>query len=133
MFGLKGRSVVIVMFILAFCLRAQDGSAQTDSSDSKKQKAEETAEASQGSEGAGTDEGSEMVLDEILIEALIEKPNVAIIPSRKLSTLEEIEFIDRSFEKELKAVPRGLFVVDRKAEQRKSIERLRAILKQHKK
>jgi len=133
MFGLKGRSVVIVMFILAFCLRAQVGSAQTDSSDSKKQKAEETAEALQRSEGAGTDEGSDMVLDEILIEALIEKPNVAILPSRKLGSLEGIEFINRSFEKELKAVPRGLFVVDRKAEQRKSIERLKAILKQQKK
>ena len=133
MFGLKGRSIVMVMFILAFCLSAQVGSAQTDSSDSKKQKAEETTEASQRSEEAGTDESSDMVLDEILIEALIEKPNVAILPSRELSTLEEIEFINRSFEKELKALPRGLFVVDRKAEQRKSIERLKAILKQQKK
>jgi len=121
------------MFILAFCLSAQVGSAQTDSSDSKEQKAEETTEASQRSEEAGTDESSDMVLDEILIEALIEKPNVAILPSRELSTLEEIEFINRSFEKELKALPRGLFVVDRKAEQRKSIERLKAILKQQKK
>ena len=55
MFGLKGRLVAIVIFILAFCLRAQDGSAQTESSNSRKQKGEETTEATQRSEGAGTD------------------------------------------------------------------------------
>ncbi len=47
----------------------------------------------------------EIELIEITIEAEIEKPRVSILPKRIEPELGEMEFIDRSFEKELKKGP----------------------------
>ena len=47
----------------------------------------------------------EIELTEITIEAEIEKPRVSILPKRIEPELGEMEFIDRSFEKELKKGP----------------------------
>ena len=47
----------------------------------------------------------EVVLDAITIEAEIEKPRVAILPKRIEPELGEMEFINRSFENELKQGP----------------------------
>lgn len=54
----------------------------------------------------------EMILKEIIIEAIIEKPNVAIIPRRPKPDFDEVEFIDRSFENELKKLPKDLLLFD---------------------
>lgn len=62
-------------------------------------------------------EVGEIELMEITIEAVIEKPRVSILPKRLDPQLGEMEFIDRSFEKELKKGPGEPFLV--KGEARK--------------
>lgn len=59
---------------------------------------------------------NEIELIEITIEAEIEKPRVAILPKRIEPELGEMEFIDRSFEKELKQGPRQPFLIEKKRE-----------------
>ena len=54
-------------------------------------------------------EVGEIELMEITIEAVIEKPRVAILPKRVEPELGEMEFIDRSFEEELK---KGLYEIE---------------------
>lgn len=49
---------------------------------------------------------SEIVLEEIKIEAVVETPSVALVPKRLTPDFGKMEFVDRSFEKELKAVPK---------------------------
>jgi hypothetical protein len=51
-------------------------------------------------------------LETITIEAVIEKPNVDIIPKRLEPELEEVEFVERSFDRELKEVPKDLLLLD---------------------
>lgn len=53
----------------------------------------------------------EIELMEITIEAVIEKPRVSILPKRMEPKLGEMEFIDRSFEKELKQGPEEPFFI----------------------
>ena len=57
---------------------------------------------------------NEVELIEITIEAEIEKPRVSILPKRIEPELGEMEFIDRSFEKELKQGPTKPFLKERK-------------------
>lgn len=47
----------------------------------------------------------EMVLDDILIEGKLDRPNVTILPTRERLDLPEVGFVERSFEKEMKALP----------------------------
>jgi len=47
----------------------------------------------------------EIILEEIKIEAVIETPSVAIVPKRVNPEFGKMEFLDRSFENELKAIP----------------------------
>ena len=54
----------------------------------------------------------EIELTEITIEAEIEKPRVSIMPKRMDPELGEMEFIDRSFENELKKGPETPFLID---------------------
>jgi hypothetical protein len=54
----------------------------------------------------------ETELEAIAIEAVIEKPNVDIIPKRIEPELEEVEFVERSFDRELKEVPKDLLLLD---------------------
>lgn len=54
----------------------------------------------------------EMELESISIEAIIEKPNVDIIPKRVEPELEEVEFVERSFDRELKEVPKDMLLED---------------------
>lgn len=69
--------------------------------------------------------GEEIELLEISIEAVIEKPRVAILPKRVEPALGEMEFVDRSFEKELKSVPDKPMVNDERLFTPKKIENLR--------
>jgi len=59
---------------------------------------------------------AEIELIEITIEAEIEKPRVAILPKRIEPELGEMEFIDRSFENELKQGPRQPFLIKKSRE-----------------
>ena len=76
----------------------------------------------------------EIELMEINIEAVIEKPRVAILPKRIEPQLGEVEFIDRSFEKELKTAPDKPMIMDNRLFVPKKIEDLKQkILKKKKK
>ncbi len=52
-----------------------------------------------------TDGAGEMTLNTIEIEAVIETPSVNIVPKRINPEMGKVEFVDRSFENELKAIP----------------------------
>ncbi len=52
-----------------------------------------------------TNRAGELILDEISIEAILEKPNVAIFSNRKRPLVGSSEFTDRSFLKELSELP----------------------------
>lgn len=87
-----------------------------------------------GSDTSRIEVTEEMVLDEIYIEAVIEKPNVAILPARVETDFGEVEFIDRSFIHELKKGPDRLLFFDIEFELVKKMAKLKEILKkEHKK
>lgn len=67
----------------------------------------------------------EIELMEINIEAVIEKPSVAIIPKRIEPELGEVEFINRSFENELKKAPDKPMIMDNRLFVPKKIEDLK--------
>lgn len=75
----------------------------------------------------------EMVLEEIYIEGVIEKPNVAILPTREKPDFEKVDFIDRSFELELKEGPEKIFLLDSDLDAVKKIEKIKKILAKEKK
>jgi hypothetical protein len=75
----------------------------------------------------------EMELEAIAIEAIIEKPNVNIIPRRLEPELEEVEFVERSFDRELKEVPRDLLLLDDDLDRVARLEGLKKLLEKKKK
>ncbi|MFQ5675194.1 MAG: hypothetical protein ACE5G1_04795 [bacterium] len=74
----------------------------------------------------------ELILEDILIEAVIEKPNVTILPTRKLKKLGEIDFINRSFAKELKAIPGKSFLFEENFGDINTVNHLKKFLKKQK-
>ena len=77
-------------------------------------------------------EEGEIELLEINIEAAIEKPRVVILPKRVEPQLGEMEFVDRTFEKELKKVPDNPMIMDNRLFLPKKIEDLKQKLVQKK-
>jgi hypothetical protein len=75
----------------------------------------------------------EMELEAIAIEAIIEKPNVDIIPKRVVPELEEVEFVERSFDRELKEVPKDLLLLDDDLDRVVRLEGLRKLVEKKKK
>ena len=86
-----------------------------------------------GSANSGKKTEAEIELTEITIEAVVEKPSVAILPKRIEPQFEEMEFIDRSFEKELKKVPDKPLIIDDRLAAPQKIENLKQMLIQKKK
>jgi hypothetical protein len=76
---------------------------------------------------------AEMELESISIEAIIEKPNVDIIPKRVEPELEEVEFVERSFDRELKEAPKDLLLLDDDLDRVARLEGLKKMLEQKKK
>ncbi len=76
--------------------------------------------------------GGELVLGEINIEAIIEKPNVDIIPSRVKPRVEDVAFIDRSFEHELKEIPKNFLLYDEALDSPKKLDQLFQLLRKKK-
>lgn len=68
---------------------------------------------------------AEIILGEILIEGVIEKPNVSILPTRMETDFERIEYINRGFAQELKALPPRSSLLPRDFANLKEIERAR--------
>ncbi len=54
----------------------------------------------------------EIVFDEIQIEGVIDKPNVSILPTRTKPEFDKLEFVGRSFDSEIKALPPHDFLFD---------------------
>ncbi|MBN1349673.1 hypothetical protein JXJ21_09705 [candidate division KSB1 bacterium] len=98
---------LIVLFALSVfidfhgnCVIAQDSSKAPI--DTLKAKAKKESVPRDMKETAGT----EISLDEIVIQAVVEKPRVSILPKRVEPDLSKAEFVDRSFENELKQIPK---------------------------
>ncbi|MCH8954756.1 hypothetical protein IIA28_05470 [candidate division KSB1 bacterium] len=117
--SLGTRKMGLAFLIICCCFFANAAFAQSDS-DKKKSK---TSKKKQ----------SELVFDDIVIEAIIEKPNIAILPTRRLKKLGEIDFINRSFAEELKAVPEKSFLFKGELEKPKKIDNIEKVLKKRKK
>ncbi len=123
----SGIKILILMVILV--LGSQQLSAQT-----KQQQADTVKRVTQADttrKSTGMDD--EIELMEINIEAVIEKPSVAILPKRIEPELGEAEFINRSFEKELKQAPDKLMIMDNRLFVPKKIEDLKEKLINRKK
>ena len=67
----------------------------------------------------------DIVLEEISIEAIIEKPRVSFLPKRIDPEFGELEFVDRSFERELKKIPNNLMISDKRLFQPNKIGNLK--------
>jgi len=76
---------------------------------------------------------AEMELESISIEAIIEKPNVDIIPKRVEPELEEVEFVERSFARELKEVPKDLLLLEDDLDRVAKLEGIKKMLEKKKK
>ena len=76
--------------------------------------------------------GEELELEEIAIQAVIEKPNVDIIPKRVKPTFEEMRFIDRSFSHELKQIPKDLLLLGDELDQPKKVDALKKVIEKTK-
>jgi len=91
-------------------LKRNVGSASRDAAEEPRTR-DRISNASQLADSTGKPD-EVLELDAIAIEAVIEKPNVDIIPRRIRPELDEMRFIERSFQKELKKVPQGLLLKD---------------------
>lgn len=74
----------------------------------------------------------DIILEEISIEAIIEKPRVSFLPKRIDPEFGELEFIDRSFVQELKKFPDNPMISDKRLFEPKKIENLNRQLKKKK-
>lgn len=74
-----------------------------------------------------THAGDDFELETIEIQAVVEKPNVDIIPKRTKPEWEETRFIDRSFEAELKRAPKDLMLVDEELDRAQKLEALKKV------
>jgi len=75
----------------------------------------------------------EQELKAIEIKAVVEKPGVAILPKRAEPEFGEIEFVDRSFDHELKQGPAKPMFIDSELESAQKLERLKKFLAKEKK
>ena len=128
-----GSKILFLLFmVLLFITSNAYAQAQTDSTKSKKTtQAQDTTKAQKKPDIPGI--GEELVLGEINIEAIIEKPNVDIIPKRKKPEIDEISLIDRSFEAEIKEVPKDFHLYDKELDEPKKLDKLKKILTKDKK
>ena len=78
---------------------------------------------------AKTIQTGEIKLDDLYLEALIEKPSVSIMPKRIEPDLEKVEFISRKFDRELKMVPEKLFDMQLEKNKVQKIRDIEKILK----
>lgn len=75
----------------------------------------------------------EQELKVIEIKAVVEKPGVAILPKRAEPEFGEIEFVDRSFDHELKQGPARPMFIDSELESAQKLEKLKKLLAKEKK
>jgi hypothetical protein len=87
------------------------------------------AGAATGGKGAAAKKeevaGDEIDLGTFSIQAVIEKPNVDIIPKRTEPDWEEARFLERSFGQELKEVPDELMLIDEELDRAQKLDTLK--------
>lgn len=105
---------------------AKPDSAQRKPAGLQQQAAADTVRKPPATAGEKTD-AKEVELDEIAIEAVIEKPNVDIIPKRIKPDFEEMREFERSFARELKSVSKDLLLQDDTIEQPQKVDGLKKI------
>ena len=108
---------------------AQQKTTRGTSSDLRLLDAGKTTTADREERGATGDQGKrteeELELEAIAIEAVIEKPNVDIIPKRVRPDFEEVSFIERSFERELKEIPKDLLQLEDDLDKAQKVDALK--------
>ncbi|GEM_PF-2911464 len=129
----------MIVFVLACCWPmvglAQSASDQPKPAapDTMKSKVIQPAQTARSAQPDSSKTTQEMELEAIAIEAIIEKPNVNIIPRRLEPELEEVEFVERSFDRELKEVPRDLLLLEDDLDRVARLEGLKKLLEKKKK
>ncbi len=78
-----------------------------------------------GAEKKEEPDGEEINLGTVAIQAVIEKPNVDIIPKRAEPDWEETRALERSFGQELKEVPDDLMLRDEELDRAQKLETLK--------
>ena len=130
-----------IIFTL-MCFLPAVGLAQTKPNKSKPAARPDTTKAAKNAKpGSSTNTtkpetakaSEELELESISIEAIIEKPNVDIIPKRLEPELEEVEFVERSFERELKEVPKDMLLLDDDLDRVARLEGIKKMLEKKKK
>jgi hypothetical protein len=141
------KRILIAIFALSFlpavaAAQTESSNAQAAAADTAKAAAQGTVkavtpakpvEASRSVKPDSSGAEKEMELEAIAIEAIIEKPNVDIIPKRVAPDLEEVEFVERSFDRELKEVPKDLLLLDDDLDRVAKLEGLKKLLEKKKK
>lgn len=90
----------------------------------------QTATDSDSTSAASSGGGGEMIFDEIQIEGVIEKPNVTILRNRLGSDFETVDFVERSFEKEMLSLPDKDMLFSEDFESIGKAKNLKAILRE---
>lgn len=103
------RKFVIWALFVSAVLFVSGLKAQTDIRKNKNKTAE-VADTTSGTPIVQLE--GEIVLEEISIEAVIEKPRVSIVPKRMNPEFGELELINRSFDHELKSFPQKPLIKD---------------------
>lgn len=133
------KCILIAIFALSFlpavaAAQTESSNAQTAAADTVKARTPaKPAEASRPAKPDSSATKEEMELEAIAIEAIIEKPNVDIIPKRVMPDLEEVEFVERSFDRELKEVPKDLLLLDDDLDRVAKLEGLKKLMEKKKK
>lgn len=78
---------------------------------------------------ANANSQGELDLGNIDIQAIIEKPNVGIIPTRIKPDLQEILVLERSFERELQEIPKNLMLLDDDVDRPQKVSGLENVIK----
>jgi len=101
-------SIAIVFCFAVLVIFSGRVFAQNGNSNAKSSPAADTSKAT----SAVVQLEGDIVLEDISIEAVIEKPRVSIVPKRMNPEFGELEFVDRSFDHELKSFPQKSLVKD---------------------
>lgn len=109
------RGLIILTFLLAVVV---SGPAQ-----------EKTVTAEKPKKNTRNIQTGEIKLEDLHLEALIEKPSVSILPKRVEPDLDKVEFISRNFDRELKMIPAELFDMQLEKKKFQKIHNMQALLK----
>ncbi len=125
----KLKNISRLTFLLLSLAIASAGAAQANSEEKEDEKKEKKKTEKVDQEKKDQQKNDEMVLGEINIEAVVEKPNVDIIPKRQKPILGELMKLDRSFAKEIKSLPKEFFLFDEELDAPKKLGKIEMALK----